>query len=117
MSFLFLVAGFGLALVVPVSKDRVSASYDLVALGVSGLIFSEFYISKLQLNFFSAWGQNPILLYSLSYLLIGLFVLPGIPAWHTQAPLWLVGLQAISLVLILGWVALYWQKRGFIFSI
>jgi predicted acyltransferase len=117
ISLLFLLAGCALALIVPVSKDRVSASYDLVTLGVSGLIFSEFYLTNLELNFFIAWGQNPILLYSLSYLLIGLFVLPGIPLWHEQAPLWLVGLQAAFLVLIMGSLALYWQKKNFIFSI
>ena len=117
VSFLFLVAGFVLGLVVPISKPRVSASYALLTLGVSGLVFSEFYLTNLHLNYFSAWGRNPILLYSLSYLLIGIFVLPGLPAWHTQAQLWLVGLQATALVLILGTLALYWQKKGFIFSI
>jgi predicted acyltransferase len=117
LSFLFLVAGFALSLVVPVSKTRVSASYDLITLGVSGLVFSEFYLTNLNLNYFSAWGQNPILLYSLSYLLIGLFAVPDIPAWHAQAPLWLAGLQAATVVLALSTVALYLQKKRFIFSV
>jgi len=117
VSLLFMVAGFALALVVPVSKNRVSASYDLITLGVSGLVFSEFYLTNLNLPYFSAWGKNPLLLYSLSYLLIGLFVLPDIPAWHTNASLWLVGLQAISIVLILGSLALYWHKKDFIYSV
>lgn len=117
VSFLILLAGFVLSLVVPVSKPRVSASYDLVTLGVSGLVFSEFYLTDLHLNYFSAWGQNPILLYSLSYLLIGLFVVPDIPAWNAQAPLWLAGLQSITLVLILGAIALHLQKKSLIFSI
>ncbi len=117
VSFLFLVAGFTLGLFVPVSKTRVSASYDLITLGVSGLVFAEFYLTNLHLNYFSAWGQNPILLYSLSFLLNGLFVLPDIPAWHAQAPLWLAGLQGITSVLLLGALALYWQKKGITFSI
>lgn len=117
LSLLFFLAGYALALVVPISKSRVSASYDLVTLGVSGLIFSEFYLTNLELNFFTAWGQNPLLLYTLSYPLIGIFVLPGIPEWHVQAPLWLAGLQALSLLLILGSLALYWQKKKFSFSI
>jgi predicted acyltransferase len=117
VSFLFLLAGFALSLAIPVSKPRVSASYDLVTLGVSGLVFSEFYLTDLHLNYFSAWGKNPILLYSLSYLLIGLFVVPDIPVWNAQAPLWLAGLQAVSLILVLGSVALYLQKKGFLFSI
>jgi predicted acyltransferase len=116
-SAMFLVAGFTLALVVPLSKNRVSASYDLFSLGVSGLVFTVFYLAKFKSNFFSAWGRNPILLYCLSYLVIALFVLPGIPAWHIEAPLWLAGLQALSMITILGALALHWQKRDFVFSI
>lgn len=117
VSFLCLVAGFFLGLFVPISKARVSAPYDLITLGVSGLVFSEFYLTNFQLNYFIAWGQNPILLYSLSFLLQGLFVVPDIPTWHAQAPLWFAGLQAIISVLTLSAVALYWQKKSFVFSI
>jgi predicted acyltransferase len=117
LSFLFFVVGLLLALVVPVSKVRVSASYDLVSLGFCGIVFSVFYLANFELRFFSAWGQNPLLLYFLSLLLTGFFMLPGIPGWHVQAPLWLAGLQAAGLVLILGAAALYWQKIGFRFSL
>jgi predicted acyltransferase len=117
LSILFTVAGFFLAQFVPVSKVRVSASYDLVTLGFCGIIFWIFYRTDFDLRFFSAWGRNPLLLYFLSLLLTGLFMLPGIPGWHVQAPLWLAGLQAAGLVLILGAVALYWQKIGFRFSL
>jgi predicted acyltransferase len=117
VAVVFLALGFALALVVPVSKTRVSASYDLVCLGFSAVVFSGFYLTNLKLDHFSAWGRNPILLYTLSYLLTGLFILPSIPAWHDQAPLWLVALQALFLVLTLGAVACHWQKKGFIFSL
>ena len=100
----------------PVSKNRVSASYDLITLGFSGLIFSIFYLADFRLGFFAAWGMNPLLLYLLSFLVTGLFVLPGVPLWHAQAPLWLVGIQALILVLVLSSLALYWQKKGFVFS-
>lgn len=117
MSVLFLIAGIVLSIIVPVSKIRVSASYDLITLGSSGIAFSIFYLTDFELNYFIAFGRNPFLLYILSLLLTGLFVLPGIPAWHAQAPLWLVGLQALALLLILSRVALYWQRRDFIFSL
>jgi hypothetical protein len=103
-------------LVVPVSKNRVSASYDLITIGFSAVVFSIFYLTNFKLDYFSAWGRNPILLYLLSYLLTGLFVLPPFPVWHAQAPLWLVGLQALFLLLILGTLARRWQKSGFTFS-
>lgn len=117
LSLLFFAAGFVLSLVVPVSKVRVSASYDLVSLGFCGIVFSVFYLANFELPFFSAWGKNPLLLYFLSLLLTGLFMLPAIPGWHAQAPLWLAGLQAAVLMLILGATALYWQKIGFRFSL
>jgi predicted acyltransferase len=111
-----LAAGIALALVVPVSKNRVSASYDLIAIGFSAVVFSIFYLTNFKLDFFSAWGRNPILLYLLSFLLTGLFVLPAFPAWHAQAPFWLVGLQALFLFLIMGALARRWQNSGFTFS-
>jgi predicted acyltransferase len=114
---LTLAAGIALAFVVPVSKNRVSPSYDLVSLGLSGLVFSLFQLSKVRLSLLSAWGQNPLLLYNLHYLVLALVVLPNIPFWHAQAPLWLAGLQAAALVVILSWVALDWRKRKFVFSL
>jgi predicted acyltransferase len=111
-----LAAGIALALVVPVSKNRVSASYDLITIGFSAVVFSIFYLTNFKLDFFSAWGRNPILLYLFSFLLTGLFVLPPFPVWHVQAPFWLVGLQALFILLILGTLARRWQKSGFTFS-
>lgn len=117
LAALFLIAaGLVLAQFVPLSKDLVSASYVIITLGISSLIFFIFFITKLHLNYFAAWGQNPILLYGLSYLLIAVFTLPDNPYWHTQAPLWLVIIQAAGLMLVMGTIALYWQRKGFIFS-
>lgn len=117
ISLVFLLAGFALTIFVPVSKNRLSASYDLITLGFSGLAFSIFYLTNFQLSFFSAWGRNPLLLYLLSFLVTGIFVLPGVPWWYVGAPLWLIGLQSLVMVLILSWMAVYWDKKGVIFSI
>jgi predicted acyltransferase len=117
VSLFSLLSGVVLSYFVPLSKNRVSAPYDLITLGFSGLIFSIFYLTNFELDYFVAWGRNPLLLYTLSLLLTGIFVLPDIPVWHKQAPIWLVGIQALALVLILGSLARYWQKKGFIFSI
>lgn len=116
ISLAFLVGGFALTILVPVSKNRLSASYDLITLGFSGLTFSIFYLANFRLAFFSAWGRNPLLLYLLAFLVTGLFVLPGIPWWYVEAPLWLVGCQALVIVLVLGWLAVYWYKRKITFS-
>lgn len=115
-SLLALLAGFALAFLVPVSKNRISASYDLITLGFSGVIFSAFYLTNFRLNFFAAWGKNPLLLYLLSFIVTALFVLPPNPGWHSWAPLWLVAIQASALMLALTSLALYWHRKNFIFS-
>jgi hypothetical protein len=116
VSLALLLGGFALTILVPVSKNRLTASYDLITLGFSGLAFSIFYLANFQLDFFSAWGRNPLLLYLLSFLVTGIFVLPDVPWWYVNAPLWLVGLQCLVLVLILSAVANYLEKRAVILS-
>jgi hypothetical protein len=116
LSLAFIVGGFALTILVPVSKNRVSASYDLITLGFSGVVFTILYFSNFKLAYFSSWGRNPLLLYLLAFLVTGLFILPGIPSWYTEAPLLLAGVQVIILLLILSYVAIYWDKKGFTFS-
>jgi predicted acyltransferase len=111
-----LALGLGLAaLGVVVSKNRVSASYVLVSLGISGLLFAlvaecaaaRWFPAKTLLQ---AWGRNPLLLYLLHLLALGLFYLPPFPVWYSQAPAWLVALQALALVAGLSWAA--WKLRN-----
>lgn len=116
LSLAFILAGFALTILVPVSKNRVSFSYDLITLGFSGAVFSIFYLCNYKLAFFRAWGLNPLLLYLLAFLISAVFVLPGIPWWHETAPLWLVGLQELVLLLTLSALAIFWEKKNFSFS-
>jgi predicted acyltransferase len=120
-SLLTLALGIALSLFAPISKNRVSASYVLVSLGASALVFAAFHVLaerfKLRLPALSAWGRNPLLLYLLHYLLLGLIVLPGIPAWHAHAPLWLVALQAAGLAAALSVVGVWLDRRGWYWSL
>jgi predicted acyltransferase len=113
--------GVGLAFLTPVSKHRVSSSYVVIALGASALLFWGFYLLTDRLRWrvplLTAWGQNPLLLYLLHYIGIGLFFLPGIPALYAQAPLWVVGLEVLILLAALSWVAWQLQRRGYTFSL
>jgi predicted acyltransferase len=111
MALISLLAGLVLTIWIPVSKNRLTASYDLITLGFSGIVFSIFYLADFQLDFFAAWGRNPLLLYLLSFLVTGIFFLPPIPGWYQLAPLWLIGLQSIILVTLLSWVAIALQKK------
>jgi predicted acyltransferase len=84
-SLLTLAIGTALTVWVPISKNRVSASYVLVSLGVSSILFIIFHwiIDQwhLKLTLLSMWGQNSLLLYVLHLLLLGFMVLcQAIPA-------------------------------------
>lgn len=112
-------AGLALALVIPLSKHRASASYVILSLGLSGLIFYVFYWMQerwqLALPILSDWGRNPLLLYLLHYVLLGIFALPPIPSWYVQAPWRLVMVQITVLIGILSWVGHYLNQRKLYF--
>jgi predicted acyltransferase len=99
------LAGVLLAVFFPISKHRVSSSYVLLSLGLSALIFWVFSILpqtiKKSLHPLMVWGRNPLLLYMLHYLVLGLYVLPGIDGWFAGAPVWLTLLQGAFLILVL----------------
>ena len=120
-SALMLAAGAALALAVPISKSSVSASYVLVSLGASGALFEVFRllcdVLGLRSEVLSAWGRNPLLLYVLHIVLLGVFVLPGIPSWYADAPSWLVPLEALALLGALSWIGLALRRRGWFFKI
>ncbi len=111
-----LVAGMLVSIWIPISKNRVSASYGLVCLGFSSLTFLIFYRTNYKMDLLAAWGKNPLLLYLISFIATAIFVLPPFPIWHQHAPLWLVGIQALVLVSSLTWLALFWEKKDFRFS-
>ena len=115
VSLAVLGAGLALALVVPVSKHRASASFVLVGLGLSALIFYCFHLlntrTSLPLPVLGAWGRNALLLYLLHGVVIGFFALPPIPAWYVDAPWWLVVVQVAALLGILSVVGLYLDRR------
>ncbi|HTX90417.1 MAG TPA: heparan-alpha-glucosaminide N-acetyltransferase domain-containing protein [Anaerolineales bacterium] len=113
VSGLILALGVALAFVSPVSKHRVSAAYVLITLGVSALLFLAFHLAERfdwQGRFLVVWGKNPLTLYFLHYLLIGLVFVPGIPAIYQDAPLWLVLIEMVALVGGISAVA-YWMDR------
>jgi len=58
-----------------------------------------------------AWGKNPLVLYVLHLILLGIVFLPGIPSWYSDAELWLVILQAAGLVGVLSAIATWLEKK------
>ncbi len=118
-------AGIALALLLPelasVSKNRVSASYVLVSLGVSGLLFSLFRLGLsrpgARLPLLRSWGRNPLLLYVLHYILLAMVVLPGVRWWHVDASPVLTAAQSVAIVVILSLIAWRLERRGLILSL
>jgi fucose 4-O-acetylase-like acetyltransferase len=118
---LFLVGGIALNYLSPISKHRVSAAYVLVCLGASGLLFGYIHLLveryKIKMPLLAAWGKNPLLLYLLHYVIIGIFFIPGIPILYTNAPPWLVILEIIFLLAVLSWVALVLERKNWILKL
>jgi hypothetical protein len=118
-----LAVGLALAVVqiAPISKNRVSASYVLVSLGASALLFYAFYWlndrGKVRLPLLTSWGKNPLALYLMHQLLLGIYVLPGIDAWYAAAPVWLTVLQGAALLAALSLIAVFFERRGWILSL
>lgn len=109
-----LLAGLAVGLVIPISKSRASASYTLISLGLSALIFLGFHAVSargLRLPLLSAWGRNPLLLYLLHGVLLAFFALPPVPGWYADAPVWLIPLQAAGIVAVLSWIARWLDRR------
>ena len=121
VSAVMAAAGLALALLVPLSKDRASASYVILSLGLCGLVFYLFYLMQEQWQFelpiLSDWGRNPLLLYLLHYVILGFFALPSIPFWYVRASLWLIILQLIILLGVLSWVGRYLNHSKLYFVI
>jgi predicted acyltransferase len=108
-------AGLLLSLVAPISKNRVSASYVLVSLGASGLLFSLVLLAANRLGLRPAylrwWGMNPLLLYIMHYLLLALVVLTDAPWWHVRASIPLVIAQAAAIIAVLSVAARLLSRR------
>ncbi len=120
-SLAILAAGIALAFLLPVSKHRVSSSYVLVSLGASGVLFLLFHWLSERFTwrgrFLVAWGRNPLVLYFLHYLIIGIFFLPDIPAIYQAAPLWLVLLETVILIGGISAVAYWLDRKNIVISL
>jgi predicted acyltransferase len=120
-SLAVLAAGIALAFFTPVSKHRVSSSYILITLGISALLFLLFHwisdIRNWNSRIMLAWGKNPLILYFLHYILIGIFFLPGIPILYASAPIWLVLLELVFLLVAISSLALWMDRRNIIIAL
>jgi predicted acyltransferase len=120
------LASLGLGIVlsnwVDVSQYYVSASYVLIGLGASGVLFAGFHMQterlRIRLPMLIAWGKNPLVMYLLHYWIwVFVFLGPQASGWHMEAPVWLILLQVGGFVGVLSLVAWFLDRRGWIISL
>lgn len=116
-----LAVGLIMAVWLPVSKNRVSSSYILISMAISAVVFWIFHIldrkERGDNDLLITWGRNPLVLYVLHLMLIGIVYLPGIPGLYEQAPSWLTIVETVVLLASLTLIARYLEKKGWILSL
>jgi predicted acyltransferase len=121
VSLAILMAGIALAFFSPISKHRVSTSYVLVSIGASAMIFLLFQWLNERFHwrgrFLVVWGKNPLVLYFLHYLFIGIIFLPGIPVLYQSAPIWLVLMEMAILIGGISAVAHWLDRKKIVISL
>jgi predicted acyltransferase len=87
------------------SRQRVSISYNLICIGLAGMVYYIIYLiydikeSQLLLNFFQEKGKNPIFLYTIHGIILGILYLELV---QFSIPFLLVLIIAISHVSIIS---------------
>jgi len=121
MAIIVLAIGLLSLFFIPISKNRISFSYVLVALSLSVLIFEifDFSIKKFNINIslLSSWGKNPLLLYILHIFLLGIFVIPSYAWWYTEASILLLLIESVGLIGILSGIGIYLDSKKWYFSL
>lgn len=120
-SALVLAIGMASSLLVAVSKHRVSLSYVLISLGISALVLFAFnlflMLTGMKLEPFQWWGKNPLLLYIIHMILLGVTFLPGKEIWYTAAPWWSAILQTAAFFAVLCIIAWRLDAKKIYFKI
>jgi uncharacterized membrane protein len=95
------------AVIVPVSKNRVSLSFIVITLALSAVVFlivkSVRWFAVGRAGLLCWWGENALALYLIHLLILAVVVVPQIAWWYVEAPPWLA---AIQLAVILGVMSL-----------
>lgn len=116
-SFILLAAGAAAGVLIPLSKVRVSFSYVLLTTASSAVVFLVFDLfsrKDREPGLLSWWGENPILFYFIHLVLIGFFLLPGIPALYGSAPLWVNVLELVLVLSVISSLAGYLHRKKII---
>jgi predicted acyltransferase len=99
----------------PVSKHRVSLSFDLITLALSACVFLVFEgFSRVVANragIFSWWGESALVLYLIHLVLLGIFVSLPTPWWYEEAPMWLCTIELVAMLTAMSLIARWMHIR------
>lgn len=119
LAALMLALGLALSGAIPVSKHRMTVSFVFIVCAASAIVLAalEALASKpwRPLAFLEIWGANPLVLYISHLFLLGAFLVPAAPGWHSAAPPFQAALQGLVYMAILyAWGGWLHRKRIFI---
>lgn len=118
---LLLAAGIALSPWVPVSKHRMSLSFDLIVSGSSALVFSAMaWLAALRKGHSALlvrWGQNPLAMYVSHLFLLAVFIVPRARWWHYEAGLAQAFVQGVAFMAVLDLWSRFLQRRQWLISI
>lgn len=115
LAVVLLIAGLGLATVFPVSKHRMSVSFDLIVSASAALTYAvtEGWVARLgPVNALVTWGNNSLVLYVSHLMLLSVFLVPETPWWHVDAGPLLALVQGVAFVAVLHAWAKYLERKG-----
>lgn len=103
-------------LLVLVSKNRVSLSYLLISLAIGAVAFllvdlAARVIPK-RAGLLAWWGENPLVLYLVHLIILGLVVLPDVAWLYVEAPLWLAVAQLVAILAVMSILAWWLHRRS-----
>ncbi len=111
-----LAAGLVLGQWIPISKLRASASYMLVCLGICLLTFLVFQLLFTRWPDLAGWmrrvGRNPLLLYLVHLIGLGLLRLPADDRWTSGADIWLSLVQGSLLLAAILLLSVLFERKG-----
>jgi predicted acyltransferase len=118
---LMLAAAVAAARWIPVSKHRMSLSFVLIVAASSAIAFRVFDLTRGWFcgrgRLLAAWGANPLALYVAHLFLLAVFLVPEVPWWHVEAPLWLTAVQGAGFVAALHAFASWLLGKSVIISL
>ncbi len=114
VSAALLAIGIAAAFFFPISKHRMSLSFVLITVSSGAIVFGGMrmlFKQKFDVPALRIVGTNPLVLYMTHLLLLSVFLVPSVPWWHTDPPLWLAAVQGLLFISVLVWLGFAMYRR------